>query len=137
VAGWNESVIEQFRANNGKTDRFGNRLVIIHSVGAKTGEERLNPVLGISKGDGWLVIASKGGSPENPGWYFNLKAHPDVTIEAVIDGAIQKVEVTATEVDDAGYADAWAPFVATGPGFVGYAEKTQGRRMPIFELTPR
>ncbi len=136
MTSWNDAVIEQFRTNNGQTDRFGSNLVILHTVGAKTGEERLNPVMGLPHDGGWLVIASKAGAPDNPAWYYNLKAHPEITVEAVVDGNAAELDATATEVDDAGYEAAWAPFAAM-PAFVAYAEKTEGRRMPIFTITPR
>ena len=135
---WNANAIAEFRGNDGATGRWGDNLVIVHSIGAKSGEERLNPMLGIPRDGSWLVVASKGGDPKPPAWYYNLKAHPDVTIEARVDGGIQNVEVTATEIeDDAEYAKAWAPFVEASPAFQEYTTKTQGRRMQIFELTPR
>lgn len=135
---WNTAAIAEFRGNDGKTGRWGDRLVIIHSLGAKSGEERLNPVLGIPRDGSWLVIASAGGAPKAPAWYANLKAHPDVTVEARVDGAIESVPVTATEIaDDAAYADAWALFIEASPAFQQYTEKTEGRRMQIFELARR
>ena len=133
----NDNVIAEFRESTGTTNHWGPRLVIIHSLGARSGEERLVPVLGLRKGDGWLVVASAGGAPKHPAWYFNLKTHPDVTIEAIVDGGIQDVEVTATEVDDADYDADWAPFVEASENFEGYKKTTEGRRMPIFLLRPR
>jgi deazaflavin-dependent oxidoreductase (nitroreductase family) len=137
MTSWNDNVIAEFRESIGTTNHWGPRLIIIHAIGAKSGEERLSPVLGLRKGDGWLVTASAGGAPKHPAWYFNLKAHPDVTIEAIVDGSIQKVDVTAAEVDDADYDADWAPFVEASAQFDDYKKTTEGRRMPVLLLTPR
>jgi len=137
MTSWNDGVIEQFRDTNGETNHWGKRLVVIHSTGAKTGEERLSPVLGLKKGDGWLVAASAGGAPKHPAWYFNLKAHPDVTIEAIVDDKIEHVAVTATEVPESDYDADWAKFVEASEQFEDYKKTTEGRRMPVLFLSPR
>ncbi|CAN5162436.1 nitroreductase family deazaflavin-dependent oxidoreductase [soil metagenome] len=135
---WNTKAIAEFRGSDGRTEMWGDRLVIIHSIGAKSGEERLNPVLGIPRDGSWLVIASRGGAPQPPSWYWNLRAHPDVILEANVGGSIAEVPVSATEItDDAEYALAWALFTQASPAFEKYTEKTEGRRMQILELTPR
>ena len=80
---WNKAVIEEFRANGGKVAQFGDSpVVILHTIGAKSGELREIPLVALVGDDGGLtVFASKAGAPTNPDWYYNLKANPDITVE--------------------------------------------------------
>lgn len=79
---WNQQIIEQFRVNGGTVDRFGDALVLLHHTGARTGVERVTPVMAIREdADTRLIAASKAGAPDNPAWFHNLLAHPDVDIE--------------------------------------------------------
>jgi deazaflavin-dependent oxidoreductase (nitroreductase family) len=79
----NKHIIDEFRANEGRVGgRFeGRTLLLLHNKGAKSGEERINPVAYVRDGERFVVIASKGGAPTNPNWYYNLLANPQVTIE--------------------------------------------------------
>src|SRR5262245_2766341 len=83
VSEWNQAVVEEFRANGGEVGgRFtGRNLLLLHTIGRKNGEERVNPLAYVRDGDRYVIIASKGGAPTHPDWYYNLVAHPDVTIE--------------------------------------------------------
>ena len=93
---WTQQIIDTFRSNNGMVPQFGRDLVLLHHVGARTGTARISPVMSFrTADDGWLIVASKGGRPENPAWFHNLKAHPDIQIEAADDGL---VDVHATEL---------------------------------------
>lgn len=74
-----QRVIEDFRANGGVTE--GRTLLLLHHVGAKSGIERVTPLRYLSAGDRWVVAAGNGGLPNNPGWYYNVLAQPDVTVE--------------------------------------------------------
>ena len=79
---WNTKIIEEFRANGGKVESFGNApILILHTTGAKTGQERESPVLYRERGDDLVMFASFAGAPVNPAWYHNLVAHPDATVE--------------------------------------------------------
>src|SRR5512139_2895293 len=80
---WNQAIIAEFRANSGKVGGpfAGKTLLLLHTVGAKSGQERVNPVAYVADGDRLVIIASKGGAPTNPNWYHNLLAHPLVTVE--------------------------------------------------------
>jgi deazaflavin-dependent oxidoreductase (nitroreductase family) len=138
VSDFNTGIIEEFRANGGAVSRFGSDLVLLHSTGAKSGEARLHPVLGIRDGDGWLIAASKAGAPEHPAWFHNLVAHPDASIEVPDQrGGIDTVPVTATVLGDDDRDAAWQRFVARSPGFAQYEERAAGRRIPVVRLTPR
>jgi deazaflavin-dependent oxidoreductase (nitroreductase family) len=79
----NRAIIEEFRANAGKVGGpfAGKTLLILHTTGAKTGRERVNPLAYVRDGDRYVIIASKGGSPTHPGWYHNLLANPIVSVE--------------------------------------------------------
>jgi deazaflavin-dependent oxidoreductase (nitroreductase family) len=138
VSDFNTGIIEEFRANGGAVSRFGTDLVLVHSVGAKSGVERIHPVLGLRDGDGWLIAASKAGAPENPAWYHNLVAHPEATIEVPDQrGGIETVPVTATVLGDAERDPAWQRFIARSPGFAQYEQRAGGRRIPVVRLSRR
>lgn len=139
MSDWNDKMIAEFREGDGTEGRFGRALVILHTIGAKSGEERLVPAAGFRNDDGWLVIASAAGAPKHPGWYHNLKKHPEFEIEAAADGGgIETVQVDAVEItDDAAYDTAWSTITSAMPGFLDYAKTTEGRRMPIFQLNTK
>lgn len=135
MSDWNSQIIDEFRKNNGQvqTAGFGDRLVVMHTVGARTGEPRLNPVMGLPTETGWFVAASKAGAPSEPGWAHNLRAHPDLTIEAPVDGEVQEIPVTALELIGAERDAAWEQFKAAAPGFAEYEKKTD-RVIAVFQL---
>src|SRR5271169_3733175 len=79
----NKRIVEEFRANGGKVGGpfEGKTLLLLHTKGAKTKQERVNPVAYVKDANRWVVIASKSGAPTNPDWYYNVVANPDLTIE--------------------------------------------------------
>jgi len=82
MSDWNASVIAEFRASGGKVGQFGDSpLVILHTIGAKSGEVREIPLVALVEGDEMTVFASRGGAPTNPDWYYNLLKTPEVEIE--------------------------------------------------------
>ncbi len=136
MSDWNQQIIDEFRANDGTvtTMGFGRGLVLLHHVGARTGTERVTPVAAFRGDDGsWLVAASKAGAPDNPDWFHNLRAHPEVTIETPDDGT---VEVRARVLEGAERDAAWARFTEASEGFRSYEEKTT-RVIPVIELSRR
>jgi len=84
---FNEKIINEFRANGGKVGGpfQGAPVLLLHHTGAKSGTERVNPLMYQQVGDSYAIFASKGGAPSNPDWYYNLAAHPDTTIEMGTD----------------------------------------------------
>ncbi|MCX6501753.1 MAG: nitroreductase/quinone reductase family protein [Microbacterium sp.] len=133
MSDWNQQIIEQFRANGGTVDRFGDKLVLLHHIGARSGVERLTPVMAIREDtDTWLIAASKAGAPDNPAWFHNLLAHPDVDIETP-EGV---VPVRATRLEGEERDAAWARFTTASPGFKAYEEKTD-RVIPVLALRRR
>src|SRR6202034_3181117 len=84
---WNSKIIEEFRANGGKVggNFEGAPLLLLHTVGAKSGQPRVNPMMYQKVSDGYAVFASYAGAPTNPAWYHNLLAHPQVQAEIGTD----------------------------------------------------
>jgi deazaflavin-dependent oxidoreductase (nitroreductase family) len=80
---WNDKIIAEFRANDGRVGGpfQGAPILLLHSKGARSGRERVNPMMYRAVADGWAVFASKGGAPNNPDWYHNLIANPLASIE--------------------------------------------------------
>jgi deazaflavin-dependent oxidoreductase (nitroreductase family) len=128
---YNAGVIEEFRATGGHPGGpwEGAPLLLLHSTGAKSGLERVNPVMYRGDGDRFVVFASKAGAPENPDWFHNLRAHPRATVEVGSD----TVEVEAHEAGGEERERLWEAQKADWPGFAGYEEKTD-RQIPVVIL---
>ncbi len=128
----NKAIIDEFRANAGKVGgRFaGGTLLILHSTGAKTGLERINPVAYVRDGRRYVIIASKGGAPTNPGWYYNLLAHPQVTVEV----GTQTFRVRAAVTQEPERTRLYDKMVEIFPFFDEYRHRTT-RQIPVFVLT--
>jgi deazaflavin-dependent oxidoreductase (nitroreductase family) len=134
---FNSRVIEEFRAKGGEVTEaagFGRSLVLVHHRGARTGTERVTPLVHVRVDDDtWLLAASKAGAPDNPDWYHNLKAHPEVSIETGDDGVVDvRVEELLGDERDAAYER----FTAMMPGFREYEQKT-ARTIPVLALHRR
>ncbi|HEX3750612.1 MAG TPA: nitroreductase family deazaflavin-dependent oxidoreductase [Streptosporangiaceae bacterium] len=130
---WNSKIIEEFRANDGKVGGpfEGAPLLLLHTVGAKTGQQRVNPMMYQTVPDGYAVFASKGGAPDNPDWYHNLRAHPQVSAEI----GTRTVELKARVAEGAEREKVWEAQKAAYPGFADYEQKTS-REIPVVILTP-
>jgi deazaflavin-dependent oxidoreductase (nitroreductase family) len=133
VNDFNQQIIAEYRANDGKVGGpfEGAPLLLLHSTGAKSGEERINPVMYLADGDRLAVFASKAGAPTNPDWYYNLLAHPRSTVE--VDG--RTVEVNARVADDDERNRLWSKQKELYPGFADYEQKTS-RQIPVVILEP-
>ncbi len=96
---WDRQIIEEFRANGGNVGgQFaGVPLLLLTTTGAKSGEPRISPLAYLSEGGRIYVFAGNRGAPTNPGWYHNLVAHPDVTVEV----GTEKFEARAIVVESA------------------------------------
>ena len=100
AGGWNDGVIEEFRANDGKVGGYfaGAPMILIHHVGAKSGTERVSPLVYLPDGDDMVIAATKGGAPTNPDWYHNLRANPRITVEVGTDSfPVEAVEETGPD----------------------------------------
>ncbi|GAY11762.1 nitroreductase family deazaflavin-dependent oxidoreductase [Pseudonocardia sp. N23] len=136
---FNTNVIEQFRANDGQVGPpfEGAPMVLVHHVGAKSGEERVTPLVYLPDGDRVVIFASAAGAPQNPAWFHNLKANPRVTLD-VGDGKgrVETWTALAEEVTGAERDELYARQAAVMPGFAEYEVKTEGiRTIPVIALT--
>jgi len=135
---WNEKVIADFRANDGRVGGpfEGAPMVLVHHRGRRSGQEYVNPMmyLAAERGDGSIyVFASKGGAPTNPDWYYNLTTAGAGTIEL----GTGTFPVTVRELHGEEHDRIYAEQASRYPGFAEYAEKTAGvRTIPVLELTP-
>jgi deazaflavin-dependent oxidoreductase (nitroreductase family) len=131
--GWNAKIIEEFRANEGRVGGPFERtpLLLLHTKGAKTGEERVNPLAYMRDGDRHAVFASKGGAPTNPDWYHNLVANPEVTIEV----GTESIKGRAYVATDPERTELWTRQVGAMPAFGEY-EKKSGRTIPVIVIEP-
>jgi deazaflavin-dependent oxidoreductase (nitroreductase family) len=129
---WNQKNIAEFRANSGKVGGpfAGKTLLLLHTIGAKTGLERINPVAYVTDGDRLVIIASKGGAPTNPDWYYNLLAHPSVTVEVGV-GQFQAHAAIASEPER---TRLYNKMIEMMPVFAEYQRKTT-RVIPVITLT--
>jgi deazaflavin-dependent oxidoreductase (nitroreductase family) len=131
---WNRKIIEEFRSNGGQVggNFAGAPLLLLHSVGARSGRERVNPMMYQDVGDGRVaVFASKGGAPTNPDWYRNLVANPDVTAEIGTGTRRFRARTAASEERE----PIWAKQKQDYPGFAEY-EATTDREIPVVILDP-
>ena len=133
-ADFNAQVIEEFRANGGKVGGMfeGMPLLLLHNVGAKSGQEYVTPLVYLDDDGRHVIFASKAGAPSNPGWYHNLKAEPAVSIEV----GTETLDVVAEEATGEERDRLYATQEELQPQFAGYAQKTD-RKIPVIVLKPR
>lgn len=128
---WNEQIITEFRANGGKVggNFEGAQLLLLHTIGAKSGKERIAPLVTLPDGDRLFIFGSKAGEPTHPDWYHNLLANPAASIEYGTETyPVRAVEITGAE-RDAIYERQCERF----PGFRDYQAKTT-RKIPVIAL---
>jgi deazaflavin-dependent oxidoreductase (nitroreductase family) len=133
MTAFNAKIADEFRANNGKVGGAfdGNELLLLTTIGAKSGQPRLSP-LSCKRIDGkLLIIAGYGGADTNPSWVYNLRANPRAHVEL----AGESFDVTAREVPPAERDDIIPKLTAAVSAFAEYQAKTS-RVIPIFELQP-
>lgn len=129
---WNQAVIDEFRANAGKVGGYfaGSTLLILHTIGAKSGQERINPVMYVKDGEHLVIIASKAGAPTNPDWYYNILANPLVTVEV----GTEQFQAQAELAPEPERTRLFNKMVDVAPGFAEYQQKTT-RVIPVITLT--
>jgi deazaflavin-dependent oxidoreductase (nitroreductase family) len=128
---WNLAIIEEFRANQGKVggNFEGAPVLLLHTTGAKSGKERINPMMYLNQGERLYVFASKAGADTNPDWFHNLVSTPGVTVELGVETFAATASALTGEEREHVY-DAQAKLF---PGFAEYQEKTT-RVIPVVEL---
>ncbi len=131
---WTDTIIQEFHAKHGRgLGDFGDSLVLLTTTGALSGEERTTPVMYHRDGERYVVVASKAGAPDNPGWYHNLKAHPVAMVEVGTESGTETFEVRAHEAMGEERERMWAERIAIAPGFLDYQRKTS-RQIPVMIL---
>lgn len=132
-AQWVREQVEEYEASGGERANTlpgtDDQIVVITSLGAKSGNLRKNPVMRVERDGKYLAIASYGGGPENPAWYDNFVAHPEVDLQ---DGA-EKHSYSVRLLTGNERAEWWAHAVATWPTYGEYQTKTD-REIPVFLL---
>jgi deazaflavin-dependent oxidoreductase (nitroreductase family) len=121
--------VELYEATNGELggDNRGRPVIILTSVGAKSGKLRKTPLMRVEHDGVYAVVASLGGAPKNPVWYHNLRKNPHVELQ---DGATRR-DYTAREVTGEEKATWWERAVETWPDYASYQAKTD-RQIPVF-----
>jgi deazaflavin-dependent oxidoreductase (nitroreductase family) len=133
VSDLNAEIIKEFRENGGRVGGpfEGAPLLLLHSTGARSGQERVSPMMYQAVAGGYAVFASKGGLPTNPDWFHNLVANPRATVEV----GPEVVEVTARVAEGDERERIWSKQKADYPGFAEYEQKTS-RQIPVVVLSP-
>ena len=131
---WNSKIIAEFRANAGKVGGHfeGAPLLLLHTTGAKSGQERVNPLAYVREDERLVVVASKGGAPNNPDWYYNLLANPRVSVEL----GTEQFEAEAAVAAEPERTRLYSEMVKVRPGFADYLQKTT-RQIPVVVLRPK
>ena len=131
VNDWNASIIAEFRANAGKVaGQFENvPLLLLHTTGAKSGQERINPLAYRVDGDTFVIFASKAGAPTNPDWFHNVVANADASVEVGTDTIAVRAKVAAGDERER----LWSAQKTDMPGFADYEAKTT-RQIPVVVL---
>ena len=124
----NRAVIEEFRANGGQVQGWGS-LILLTTTGAKTGQQRIAPLMLVNDGNRLLAVASKGGAPKHPDWYLNILAHPEVTVEV----GSEKFETTARILTGDEREQAYRRAAEVVPPYADYQKRTT-REIPVIAL---
>ena len=132
MSDFNKKVIEEFRANEGKVGGFfaNNTLLLLHTTGAKSGKERINPLISMEDGDRLVVIASKGGAPSHPDWYHNIVANPTIKVEY----GTESFDSKATIAPEPERSELYEKMSQIFANFSEYKE-TANRVIPVITIT--
>jgi deazaflavin-dependent oxidoreductase (nitroreductase family) len=130
---WVRDQVELYESSGGTegTTMRGLPVVVITSLGARTGKIRKTPLMRVEHAGRYAAVASQGGAPEHPTWYYNLRAHPEVELQ---DGPVRKTYI-ASEVTGEEKKLWWKRAVEAFPDYADYQEKTD-REIPVFVLDP-
>ena len=133
TAGWARKQVERYEATDGKeaNDLRGRPIIVLTSLGARTGKLRKTPLMRVEHEGLYAVVASQGGAPKHPVWYFNLKANPHVELQ---DGPTKR-DYLARELSGDEKAVWWERAVETWPDYAKYQLRTS-RQIPVFVLEP-
>ena len=134
MTNWNEATIHEFHSKAGKgVGPFGDQLMLLATVGARSGKSRISPLMYHRDGERYVVVASKGGAPDHPAWYHNLRANPVARVEVGTTTGTAMFEVRAREAEGEERERIFADRIAIAPGFGEYQRKTS-RQIPVMIL---
>lgn len=125
---YNSRVVEEFRANKGHVEGWA-PLILLSTRGAKSGQTRVYPLMSVPYGRNYIAVASKGGAPKHPQWYYNLLAHPDVTVEVGDETFAATARLLTGDERERAFTKAASVF----PPYAEYQKKTT-REIPVFLL---
>ena len=127
----NKEVIEEYRANGGHVARFGDLpIVILHTIGARTGKILEVPLITILDGDEMLLFGTAAGSPRHPSWYYNLRAHPDIEVEY----GTERFAARINQLSDEAARTKVEAQARTSEQLVQYLESAAPRVIPVFSI---
>lgn len=128
----NKKIIEEFRANGGQVGGYfaNNTLLLLHTIGANSGLERVNPLVTFEDRDRLVIVASKGGAPSHPDWYYNLLSNPVVTVEF----GVERFQARAEVAPEPEHTRLYEIMETKMTAFSQYKEKA-GRVIPVVTLT--
>lgn len=128
---WNRQVIAEFRSNGGKVAQFGDApLVILHTIGAKSGSLRETPLVALLDDDGMFVFGSRGGAPTDPDWLHNLRAHPEIDVEF----GTEQFKARLTELPETQRSAKLNAQIALMPTFGDYVTSAAPRLIPVLKI---
>lgn len=132
MSDWNQKIMDEFRANEGKVGGvFADAtLLILHTIGAKSGKERVNPLVTVQDEDRLVIVASKGGADSHPAWYYNLVANPEVSVEF----GTEQFRAQAAEAEEPERTRLYEKMENAFDSFSEYKTKTS-RVIPVITLT--
>jgi len=130
---WSRKQAEEYEASNGAdaADMQGKPIIVLTTLGARSGALRKTALMRVEHDGRYVVVASKGGAPDNPAWYWNIRKNPHVELQ---DGS-HKRDYTARELDGAEREEWWARACEAWPPYAEYQTKTD-RLIPLFVLEP-
>jgi deazaflavin-dependent oxidoreductase (nitroreductase family) len=136
MSDWNDKIMAEFHENNGVVGGpfAGAHLLLLTTVGAKSGEKRVAPVAFVIEGDTRIIVASKAGAPTHPHWYHNLLKDPKVHVEEATDDGIVEYDTVASTMPEPRRTAKYAEISASRPGFAEYQAKTD-RKIPLVVLS--
>jgi len=134
MSDWNKDIIEEFRDNDGNVGGMfdGRPLLLLHHVGAKSGTERVSPLMYQALDNGFAIFASKGGADQNPAWFHNLRSNPETTVEI----GTETVTVRARVAEDEEHDRIWGQQTRDFSFFAEYEKKTSRPKIPVVVLEP-
>lgn len=132
MSDWNAEIIEEFRANEGRVGGMfeGAPLLLLHHVGARTGTERVTPLMYQEVDGGYAIFASKAGADTNPDWFYNVKANPQTRVEIGVDTASVRARVAEGDEHDR----VWEQQKQNWPQFAEYERTTSRDVIPVVVL---